>query len=78
MCARAEKVLDVFAAHCHDRIILGAWGSGAFGLDPAMMAGIFHDALTGRFAGVFDEVVFASSDRSEEQRFIGSFERVFG
>ena len=57
--------------------ILGAWGCGAFGIETAVMAGIFYELLTGTFAGAFQEIVFAITDWSEEQRFIGPFRQVF-
>jgi hypothetical protein len=41
------------------------------------MAGIFRDALAGPFRGVFDEIVFAVTDWSPEQRFIGPFQKAF-
>jgi uncharacterized protein (TIGR02452 family) len=77
MRGRTAKVLAVAAAHGHHRLILGAWGCGAFGLAPTMMAGVFRDALRGPFAGSFDEIVFAITDWSEEQRFIGPFQHAF-
>lgn len=75
MTARTAKVLSVAAAQSVRRFILGAWGCGAFGLESEMMAGIFRDALVGPFRGVFDEIVFAVTDWSPEQRFIGPFQR---
>jgi uncharacterized protein (TIGR02452 family) len=77
MRGRVLKVLGVAAHHQVTRLILGAWGCGAFGLDPAMMAGLFRDALDGPFSSVFDEVVFAITDWSEEERTIGPFRRAF-
>ncbi len=74
---RTRKVLAVAAMHGHRRLILGAWGCGAFGLDPTMMADIFADTL-GEYGGAFDEVVFAITDWSPERRFIAPFQRVFG
>ena len=73
---RTRKVLAVAAAHGHRRLILGAWGCGAFGLDPPMMAGIFAEALR-EAGGAFDEITFAITDWSPEQRFIGPFQNVF-
>ena len=73
---RVRRVLAIAAEQHQRRLILGAWGCGAFGLDADMMAGIFKDSLT-EAAGWFDEVVFAITDWSEERRFIGPFERVF-
>ena len=43
-----------------------------------MMADIFGDALMGPFRGAFDEIVFAITDWSPEERFIRPFRRVFG
>lgn len=77
MTARTAKVLSVAAEHNVRRFILGAWGCGAFGLDSEMMARIFRDGLVGPFRGVFDEIVFAVTDWSPEQRFIGPFHRTF-
>jgi uncharacterized protein (TIGR02452 family) len=78
MTMRTAKVLSVAAEQHVRRLILGAWGCGAFGLDPEMMAAIFRQALIGPFRGVFDEIVFAITDWSAEQRFIGPFKKAFG
>jgi uncharacterized protein (TIGR02452 family) len=78
MTARTAKVLAVTASHGVTRFILGAWGCGAFGGDPQTMAEIFRDALDGPFSGVFDEIAFAITDWSSEQKFIGPFKQVFG
>ena len=77
MRARTARLLRVATEHAERRLVLGAWGCGAFGLDSEMMAGIFFDALMGPFAGSFDEIAFAITDWSEEQRFIGPFQRTF-
>ena len=77
MAGRTRKVLAVASEHGHRRLILGAWGCGAFGLDSAMMSGIIAEALK-EFGGAFTEIVFAVTDWSPEQRFIGPFRRVFG
>jgi uncharacterized protein (TIGR02452 family) len=77
MRGRTTKVLAVAAVHGHRRLILGAWGCGAFGLDSEMMAGTFSEVLAQQFAGAFDEVVFAITDWSPEQCFIGPFRRAF-
>lgn len=75
---RTARVLTVAATHDVRQLILGAWGCGAFGLEPRMMADIFHKALTGPFASVFDTIVFAITDWSPERRFIRPFEDRFG
>lgn len=56
---RSELVLALAAHHAIDRLVLGAWGAGVFGNDPAQVARIFAELLRGKFAGAFTEVVFA-------------------
>ncbi|MEU6315244.1 TIGR02452 family protein [Streptomyces sp. NPDC047014] len=72
---RAERVLEVAALHGYRRLVLGAWGCGVFRNDPAVVAEAFRALLAGRFAGVFDRVVFAVLDRAPETR--EAFERAF-
>jgi uncharacterized protein (TIGR02452 family) len=63
---RAARVLRVAAAYRHRELILGAWGCGVFGNDPAEVAEAFARALT---AGPwFDRVVFAVLDRGGATR----------
>jgi uncharacterized protein (TIGR02452 family) len=78
MTTRTARMLAVAAHHGVRRFILGAWGCGAFGLEPAMMARIFETALEGPFKNVFDEIVFAITDSSPERRAIRPFERRLG
>jgi uncharacterized protein (TIGR02452 family) len=77
MARRVEKVLAIMAGHGHDAIVLGAWGCGVFGNDPEMIAGLFREALFGRFHGAFARVAFAVLDRSADGHFIGPFEERF-
>jgi uncharacterized protein (TIGR02452 family) len=77
MRSRIHKVLSVAVRHGHTSIVLGAWGCGAFGLDPFAIAGLFHDALHGIHAHSFEHVVFSITDWSPEQRFIGPFREIF-
>jgi uncharacterized protein (TIGR02452 family) len=58
---RAARVLAVAAAHGHRRLVLGAWGCGVFGNDPAIVAATFRSVL--RASPWFEEVVFAVLDR---------------
>ncbi|MGW6710525.1 TIGR02452 family protein [Streptomyces sp. NPDC054956] len=71
---RAELVLEVAALHGYRDLVLGAWGCGVFQNDPAQVAEAFRGLLTGRFAGVFERVVFGILDRKPDTR--EAFERV--
>jgi len=59
--SRCRQVLAVAARHGYRRLVLGAWGCGAFGNDPAVVAAAFAGLLLpgGAFADHFDEIVFA-------------------
>jgi uncharacterized protein (TIGR02452 family) len=59
---RAARVLEVAAAYGHRRLVLGAWGCGVFGNDPALVAEAFADGL--RSVDAFGHVVFAVLDRA--------------
>jgi len=74
---RIERALTVFARHGHSRIVLGAWGCGAFQNDPVVVAELFDNALRGAFAGVFAEVVFAIYDRQRSQPCLSAFRARF-
>ncbi|MFJ5833372.1 TIGR02452 family protein [Streptomyces sp. NPDC093089] len=80
LASRAERVLETAAAAGYRRLVLGAWGCGVFMNDPAEVAGAFKALLTGggRFAGHFEEVVFAVLDRSAGTRTLAAFTRVLG
>ncbi|MFJ8076520.1 TIGR02452 family protein [Streptomyces sp. NPDC096176] len=79
LAARAERVLETAAACGYRRLVLGAWGCGVFQNDPAAVAGAFHALLTGggRFAGHFDEIVFAVLDRAGTSPTPAAFRRTF-
>jgi uncharacterized protein (TIGR02452 family) len=63
---RAARILRVAAAHGHRDLVLGAWGCGVFGNDPAEVAQVFADAL--RDSPWFERVVFAIVDRRDGTR----------
>lgn len=69
---RAVRVLHVAAAHGHRRLVLGAWGCGVFGNDPALVAETFRIAL--RDNRYFDHVVFAVLDRQKGTPTLAAFE----
>ena len=77
MWLRVLKVLGIPAKHDHDTLVLGAWGCGVFGNDPALIADLFRRALAENFAGAFEIVVFAVVDGWPDRRTIGPFERAF-
>lgn len=70
---RIHRVLAIAQTYGYDGLVLGAWGCGAFGNDPATTAEDFYAALTGPSAGAFQEVRFAITDWSPERRFLGPF-----
>jgi uncharacterized protein (TIGR02452 family) len=80
MRSRTEKVLSVAVVHQHDVLVLGAWGCGVFGNDPADVARWFAALLTGDglFCSAFRMVTFAVLDRSPDRAIIRAFERHFG
>lgn len=56
---RARQVLAIAAAEPPTTLVLGAWGCGAFGGDPDVVATSFAAALDAGFACAFTRVVFA-------------------
>lgn len=72
MATRVRRALAVAHAHGFRSLVLGAWGCGAFRIDPQVVARHFRDALE-EADGRFDQVVFAISDWSPERRFLGPF-----
>jgi uncharacterized protein (TIGR02452 family) len=74
---RMRRLLAVAHAYAFDTLVLGAWGCGAFGNDPARTARDFRAALEGDFDGAFRQVTFAITDWSPERRFLGPFRDAF-
>jgi uncharacterized protein (TIGR02452 family) len=71
---RAGHVLRVAAHHEHRVLVLGAWGCGVFGNDPAVVADVLANLLAARpFARAFTRVVFAIYDRSKERATLRAF-----
>ena len=77
LAARAERVLTVAAAHGHRNLVLGAWGCGVFGNDPAVVAAAFTAGLA-RTRGRFDQIVFAVLDRQRGAPTHAAFARALG
>ncbi len=76
---RAEMILRVAQAHKVERLVLGAWGCGVFRNDPAQVASIFAELIkpTGRFAGMFRDVLFSVYDRAEPPLILQAFVNTF-
>merc|ERR1712046_182037 len=55
---KARSILQVAEANQHDALVLGAFGCGAFGNDPEVIADIFQQLLNDEFTS-FKVVVFA-------------------
>lgn len=72
---RIERVLHIAAAHGHKNIILGAWGCGAFGNDPQMMAEEFKKMV--EKVSAFEHVCFAVYDTRTPTHLFDTFNDVF-
>ena len=48
-----DRVLAIASAYGYEALVLGAWGCGAFGNDPACTASDFREALETDFSGHF-------------------------
>ena len=57
--SRIKFVLDIAVDNDVQVLILGAYGCGVFGQDPAEVAQLFKKHLLGKYKGCFDKVVFA-------------------
>ncbi|AUB80858.1 TIGR02452 family protein [Candidatus Thiodictyon syntrophicum] len=77
LAVRIRRVLAIARAYDYSVLVLGAWGCGAFGNDPARTASDFHAALAGEFNGAFAQVVFAIADWSAERRNLAPFRDLF-
>jgi uncharacterized protein (TIGR02452 family) len=75
---RIAMVLALAAACGYRRLVLGAWGCGAFRGDPQLVAGIFAEELSGRFHRAFQQITFAILARTRPgRRNLAAFERTF-
>ncbi|MFD9594735.1 TIGR02452 family protein [Kitasatospora sp. NPDC059973] len=74
---RAVRVLAAAARHQVRALVLGAWGCGVFGNDPAQVAEAFEGALA-QYGAAFERVVFAVWDRTPVSPNRAAFEARFG
>lgn len=77
MARRVPNVLAVAADRGHRTLVLGAWGCGVFGNDPALIARLFHEALAGPVGRCFARVVFAVFDPSPDRHILAAFRERF-
>jgi uncharacterized protein (TIGR02452 family) len=71
---RVAMVLALAASLGHRRLVLGAWGCGAFRNDAAMVADVFARRLADPAFACFERVVFAIFDKTPEQRTLAAFQ----
>jgi len=74
--SRIRRVLAIARANDYPALVLGAWGCGTYGNDPARIAALFRTALEEQ-AGAFAEVVFAVADGSPGRKTYGAFAAAF-
>lgn len=76
---RIGLLLSLAASKGYHRLILGAWGCGAFRNNPTEVAGWFRDHLISNpnFKGLFSEVHFAVYDYTAEERIANPFRLAF-
>jgi uncharacterized protein (TIGR02452 family) len=72
---RMDRILQTAYANGHENIILGAWGCGAFGNDPADVAKLFKSALI--TIPAFKHVTFAVYDTREPPVIYETFKEIF-
>lgn len=74
--SRARHIYNVALANGARRLVLGAFGCGAFRNDPDAVARAFKDALSD-YEGQFDEIVFAIYHQPYELDNYETFKKVF-
>lgn len=76
MQGRLRLVLAAAARHGIDSLVLGAWGCGVFGNEPAEVAELFAEALADeRIRGLFRRIDFAIFDPKPPHNTLLAFER---
>lgn len=79
MLLRIKGLLKFAAQSGYTRLVLGAWGCGAFGNDPKIMSDLFNKAFQETNPdGLFREVCFAVLDTSYDKHIFREFARNFG
>ena len=66
---RAQRILDVAVRHHVDVVILGAFGCGAFGNPPEIVAAAYKSVLT-EYEKSFNVIEFAVYGRTNEENYL--------
>ena len=74
---RAKHILHIAAAHLTDKLILGAFGCGAFENYPTAVAKAYHDALP-EYTHYFSDIEFAVYCREYETENYDAFRETIG
>jgi uncharacterized protein (TIGR02452 family) len=75
---RIAAVLAIAAERGHERLVLGAWGCGAFRNDPRMVAELFREVLDEpAMASPLSEIVFAVFEADRDRGNRSAFEAAF-
>ncbi|XSG76826.1 TIGR02452 family protein [Herpetosiphon llansteffanensis] len=72
---RMQRLLAFCANQPIERLILGAWGCGVFGNDPALIARLFKEVI-GQQSWPFSQIDFAIYDPSPSQANVGLFAKI--
>lgn len=75
---RVAMILALAAELRYRRLVLGAWGCGAFRNDPGVVADVFARRLADPAFACFERVVFAIFDETPEQRTLAAFRARLG
>lgn len=74
---RIRMILELALRKGHRNLVLGAWGCGAFGNSPSLVAACFKKVLLDeRYASYFDHIGFAIPYRRNDRNF-RAFEKCF-
>lgn len=78
MLERIRFILSVAANHGEKALVLGAFGCGVFRNNPKDVARMFKHVLVDEGYGtLFDLIVFAILDKTDEERTLNLFKREF-
>ena len=79
MRSRIKKLLSLAVINDYQHLVLGAWGCGVFRNDPAEIAELFREQITGtgRFAAAFESIRFGVLDFTKDESTFRAFDACF-